>query len=142
MRSTADRIRQALSFEFIGIVIVTPLFAWVFDHPIGDMGALVVLGATAATMWNYIFNLVFDHVLNWRRRDVRKTMPLRIVHAVLFEATLLVLLLPLFAWWLGVPLIAALVVEISFSVFYMGYAFVFTWGYDTLFPPQRTARTA
>ncbi|GGB28374.1 MULTISPECIES: PACE efflux transporter [Rhodobacterales] len=142
MRSTADRIRQALSFEFIGIVIVTPLFAWVFDHPIGDMGALVVLGATAATMWNYIFNLVFDHVLNWRRRDVRKTMPLRIVHAVLFEATLLVLLLPLFAWWLGVPLIASLVMEISFAVFYMGYAFVFTWGYDTLFPPQRTARTA
>ena len=142
MRSTADRIRQALSFEFIGIVIVTPLFAWVFDHPIGDMGALVVLGATAATMWNYIFNLVFDHVLNWRRRDVRKTMPLRIVHAVLFEATLLVLLLPLFAWWLGVPLIASLVMEISFAVFYMGYAFVFTWGYDPLFPPQRTARTA
>jgi uncharacterized membrane protein len=23
----------------------------------------------------------------------------------------------------------------------MVYAFVFTWGYDTLFPPQRTART-
>ena len=142
MRSTADRIRQALSFEFIGIVIVTPLFAWVFDHPIGDMGALVVLGATAATMWNYIFNLVFDHVLNWRRGDVRKTMPLRIFHAVLFEATLLVLLLPLFAWWLDVSLIAALLMEISFAAFYMGYAFVFTWGYDTLFPPQRTARTA
>lgn len=142
MRSAADRIRQALSFEFIGIVIVTPLFAWVFDHPIGDMGALVVLGATAATMWNYIFNLVFDHVLNWRRRDVHKTMPLRIVHAVLFEATLLVLLLPLFAWWLGVPLTAALVIEISFAAFYMGYTFVFTWGYDTLYSPQRTARAA
>lgn len=142
MRCTADRIRQALSFEFIGIVIVTPLFAWVFDHHIGDMGALVVLGATAATMWNYIFNLVFDHALNWRRRDVRKTMPLRIVHAVLFEATLLVLLLPLFAWWLGVPLIAALVMEISFAAFYLSYAFVFTWSYDSLFPPQRTVRTA
>ena len=49
------------------------------------MGALVVLGATAATLWNYIFNPVFVHVLNWRRRDVRKTMPLRIVHAVLFD---------------------------------------------------------
>ena len=24
---------------------------------------------------------------------------------------------------------------------YMVYAFVFTWGYDTLFPPQRTAPT-
>ncbi|MBC7145321.1 MAG: PACE efflux transporter [Thioclava marina] len=139
MRSTADRIRQALSFEFIGIVIVTPFFAWAFDHHIGDMGAVVVLGATAATLWNYIFNLVFNHVLNWRRRDVRKTMPLRIVHAVLFEATLLV---PLFAGWLGVPLIAALVMEISFAVICLGYAFVFTWGYDTFFPSQGTARAA
>lgn len=31
MRSTADRIRQALGVEFIGIVIVTPLFASVFE---------------------------------------------------------------------------------------------------------------
>ncbi|MWD28685.1 PACE efflux transporter [Aquicoccus sp. SCR17] len=140
MRSTADRIRQALSFELIGVLIVTPLFAWVFDHPMGEMGALAVLGATVATLWNYLFNLGFDHVLARLRGDTRKTMPLRFLHAVLFEATLLVLLLPLFAWWLGVSLAAALVMEVSFAAFYMGYAFVFTWGYDTLFPLPRTAR--
>ena len=33
MRSTKDRIRQALSFEIIGLIIVTPLFAWLFSHP-------------------------------------------------------------------------------------------------------------
>ncbi|MHA6344233.1 PACE efflux transporter [Roseivivax sp. CAU 1761] len=137
MRSTADRIRQAVSFELIGILIVTPLFAWAFAHPAGEMGVLVVLGATAATVWNYLFNLGFDHLLHWRRGDVRKTLPLRIAHAVLFEATLLVLLLPLFAWWLDVSLISALIMEISFAGFYLVYAFVFTWAYDTVFPPQR-----
>ena len=142
MRSAADRIRQAVSFEVIGIAIVTPLFGWAFDHPLGDIGLLVVLGATAATTWNYVFNLVFDHVLHWRRGDTRKTLPLRIVHALLFEATLLVLLLPIFAWWLGVSLIAALYMEIAFAAFYMVYAFVFTRGYDTLFPPQQPERTA
>ena len=142
MRSTADRIRQAVSFELIGILIVTPLFAWGFNHSMGDMGILVVLGATAATIWNYLFNLGFDHLLNWRRGDVRKTLPLRVVHAVLFEATLLVLLLPLFAWWLNVSLAAALVMEVSFAAFYMVYAFVFTWGYDILSPPQQTGRAS
>lgn len=142
MRSTADRIRQAISFEIIGFLIVTPLFAWAFDHPMGDMGVLVALGATAATTWNYAFNLAFDHVLNWRRGDVRKTLPLRVVHAVLFEATLLVLLLPVFAWWLDVSLVAALLMELSFAAFYMGYAFVFTWVYDIMSPPQRSQRTA
>ncbi len=140
MRSTADRIRQAVSFELIGILLVTPLFAWAFDHPMGEMGVLVVLGATAATAWNYLFNLGFDHALNWRRGDVRKTVPLRVVHAVLFEVTLLVLLLPLFAWWLDVSLIAALLMEVSFAAFYLVYAFVFTWGYDTLYPPHRAGR--
>ena len=55
--------------------------------------------------------------------------------------TLLVILLPLFAWWLGVSLVEALVMEFAFAAFYMGYAFVFTWGYDTLFPPERKAAT-
>lgn len=141
MRTTADRIRQALSFEIIGVLIVTPLFAWLFDHPMGDMGVLVVLGATAATTWNYVFNLVFDHALRWLRGDVRKTLPLRIVHAVLFEVTLLVLLLPIFAWWLDVSLVEALLMELSFAGFYMVYAFVFTWGYEMLFPPQQGGQT-
>ena len=30
MRTTLDRIRQALAFEILGILIVTPLFAWLF----------------------------------------------------------------------------------------------------------------
>ncbi|OWY13599.1 hypothetical protein B6V72_06185 [Thioclava sp. F34-6] len=142
MRSTPDRIRQAVSFEIIGILIVTPLFAWVFDQPMEEMGVLVVLGATAATGWNYLFNLAFDHILLWRRGDVRKTIPLRIVHAVLFEATLLALLLPIFAWWLETSLLTILMMEASFAGFYLLYAFVFTWGYDTIFPPQERERIA
>ena len=140
MRSTVDRIRQAVSFELIGILMVTPLFGWIFNHPMGDMGMLVVLGATTATAWNYFFNLGFDHFLRWRRGNIRKTLFLRVVHATLFEATLLVLFLPIFAWWLDISLADALVMEISFAAFYMVYAFVFTWGYDILFPPQKTGR--
>jgi len=139
MRSTPDRIRQAVSFEVIGLAIVTPLFAWLFDHPLGEIGALAVLGATVATGWNYVFNLGFDHALQHWRGSPAKTLPLRVVHAVLFEVTLLVLLLPLFAWWLGVSLLTALVMDLAFALFYMGYAFVFTWGYDSLFPPERRA---
>lgn len=136
MRSTADRIRQALSFEIIGLLIVTPLFAWLFDHSMSEMGVLAFLGATAATAWNYVFNLAFDHVLHRWRGTPHKTLSLRILHAVLFEATLLVILLPIFAWWLNISLLTALAMDMSFAAFYMVYAFVFTWGYDTLYPQQ------
>ena len=73
MRSTSDRIRQALSFEIIGLLIVTPLFAWLFDHSMSEMGVLAFLGATAATAWNYVYNLAFDHGLHrWRGHRTRR----------------------------------------------------------------------
>lgn len=135
MRSTFDRIRQALCFEILGLLIVTPLFAWIFDHPLGEIGTVALIGATAATAWNYLYNLGFDHALVRWRGDTRKTLALRIVHAVLFEMTLLALLLPVFAWWLDISLIEALLMDLAFAAFYMAYTFVFTWGYDTVFPP-------
>ncbi len=136
MRTTADRIRQALSFEAIGLLLVTPLFSWLFDHPLEMIGGVALAGATAATAWNYLFNLGFDTALMRLRGDPRKTLPLRVVHAVLFEATLLLLLLPIFAWWLSISLWQALLMDLSFAGFYVVYAFVFTWGYDRLFPPR------
>lgn len=142
IRTTSDRIRQAISFEIIGLLIVTPLFAWLFGHSLEAMGMLALLGATAATGWNYIYNLGFDHLLLWRRGDVRKTLPIRIAHAIFFEATLLVILLPLFAWWFDITLLVALLMELSFATFYVAYAFVFTWGYDRLFPPRQSLAKA
>lgn len=136
MRSTADRIRQAVSFEVIGLLIVTPLFAWLFKHPLDEIGVLALLGATTATMWNYLFNLGFDQLLQWWRGDLHKTLPLRAVHAIFFEGTLLLILLPVFAWWLDISLLNAFLMDLFFAAFYMAYTFVFTWGYDGLFPPS------
>lgn len=136
MRTTFDRIRQAVSFEIVGLLIATPLFAWAFDHSLEEMGFLAVFGATAATGWNYLYNLGFDHLLQRMAGTARKTVPIRIAHAILFEGTLLVLLLPLFAWWLGITLLEALVMDLSFAAFYAIYAFAFTWAYDGLFPPD------
>jgi uncharacterized membrane protein len=135
MRTTLDRIRQALSFEAIGLLIVTPLFAWIFDHSLREIGSLGLIGATAATIWNYVYNLCFDHALLRWRGDPRKTPALRILHAALFELTLVALLLPVFAWWLDISLMDALLMDLAFAAFYMGYTFVFTWAYDTVYPP-------
>ena len=61
MRSTKDRIRHAVSFEIIGLVLVTPLGAWAFDMNVQHIGVVAVVGATLATVWNYVYNLMFDH---------------------------------------------------------------------------------
>ncbi|GAB1583719.1 PACE efflux transporter [Phyllobacterium phragmitis] len=134
MRTVRDRIRHAISFEIIGLAIVTPLGALVFGKPLHDIGVVGVASATLATVWNYVYNWLFDHAMQRVRGTTRKTASIRITHTVLFELGLLVVLLPFIAWYLGIGLQEALLMDISFAVFYMVYALVFNWAYDRLFP--------
>jgi uncharacterized membrane protein len=125
MRSTSDRIRHAISFELIGLALVTPLGAWAFGLPMVEIGVVGLASATIATAWNYVYNLCFDHALQRLTGGTRKTMPCRVLHAILFEAGLVAVLMPLIAWYLGIGLLQALLMDVSFSLFYVAYAFVF-----------------
>jgi uncharacterized membrane protein len=134
MRSTKDRVRQAISFEVIGLLLSVPLAAFTFGFDMGKTGVLGVVGATIATIWNYLFNLVFDHGLKHVTGSTRKSLRIRFLHAVSFEFGLMLIFLPIIAWWMGIGLLEALLVDVAFVVFYLVYAFVFTWCYDTIFP--------
>ncbi|MBB4053449.1 putative membrane protein [Devosia subaequoris] len=134
MRTTADRIRHALSFEIIGILLATPLGALFFGLHGGDSAVIVIGSATVAMAWNYVFNLLFDKALNRLAGTTLKTGPIRILHAVMFEIGLLLMLMPLIALYLGITLWQAFVMDLAFALFYMGYALVFNWAYDRLFP--------
>jgi uncharacterized membrane protein len=134
MRKTADRLRHAISFEIVGILVATPLAAFVFNLHAGDSAAIVIGSATVAMGWNYIYNLVFDQVMTRLRGTTQKTIGLRVAHAILFELGLLAMLMPLIALYLGISLWQALLLDLSFALFYMAYALVFNWAYDRLFP--------
>ncbi|WP_323752378.1 PACE efflux transporter [Marinobacter sp.] len=134
MRTTKDRIRQAFSFEAIGLLLSTPMAAFAFGFDLGQTSVLAVIGATIATAWNYIYNLAFDHSLKRITGTTRKALKIRFLHAIGFEFGLMLVFLPIIAWWMEIGLLEALIVDIAFVVFYLIYAFVFTWCYDTLFP--------
>ena len=134
MRTTKDRIRHALSFEIIALFLVIPLGAWAFGRPLDDIGIVAVVSATIATGWNYAYNLLFDHALLRLSGHVGKSIAIRILHALLFEGGLLLVLLPFIAWYLSVSFIQAFLMDISFAVFYLFYAFAFNWAYDLIFP--------
>jgi uncharacterized membrane protein len=140
MRTTLDRIRHTLSFEIIGLAIVAPLGTWIFDMPIHDIGMVALFSAILAAVWNYVFNVLFDRSMVALCGSVHKTVPLRVAHSVVFEAGLLVVLMPLIAWYLHVSLLQAFMMDVSFSAFYLVYAFVFNWAYDVLFPIPQVSR--
>ncbi len=134
MRSVSDRIRHAISFEIIGLLLVTPLGALAFHMPLHDIGIVGLVSATIATVWNFLYNYIFDLVRQRLSGTTEKTPLVRVYHAVLFEVGLLAALMPFIAWYLGVSLWQAFVMDVSFALFYMLYAYVFNWAYDRLFP--------
>ncbi|MFD2737976.1 PACE efflux transporter [Sulfitobacter aestuarii] len=142
MRTTRDRIRHALSFEILALLIVTPLGAWLFHLPLHEMGVVTIVSATIATLWNYLYNILFDHAMLRLRGDLRKTVGIRILHAVTFEAGLLLVLMPFIAWYLGISLIEAFLIDVGFALFYLIYAFCFNWLYDVIFPIPQSQRSA
>ena len=134
MRSARDRIRHAILFEIVGLALITPLGTVLFGLHASEMGVIGAGSAVAATAWNYVYNLGFDRAMQRLTGTTRKNLPLRLAHAVLFEAGLLVILLPPIAWYLGISLVQAFVMDIAIALFYVAYAFVFNLGYDWAFP--------
>jgi uncharacterized membrane protein len=134
MRSLPDRLRHAISFEIIALILVVPLGSVVFHVPIHDIGIVSIVSTTIATFWNLGYNFLFDLSLNRFTGNTAKTGLMRIFHAFLFEAGLLFVLMPFIAWYLGTTLWQAFLMDVSFALFYMIYAFAFNWAYDLRYP--------
>lgn len=134
MRTTFDRIRHAVLFEIIGLILFTLAGTWIFNTPMSNMGVIAIFGATLAMLWNYLYNLLFDHAMLRIRGRLDKTVAMRALHAILFEIGLMVLMLPFIMWYLGIGLVDALIMDMGYALFFMCYAFVFNWGYDIVFP--------
>ncbi|WP_103035521.1 PACE efflux transporter [Castellaniella caeni] len=141
LRTFADRVRHALLFEIIGLIIVIPGAAYLFDQPMSHMGVVGVGASVIATVWNFIYNLGFDHAMLRLVGHARKSLPVRILHTAAFEIGLLFALVPLIAWYLDMSLWAALVMDAAFVAFYLVYTFVYNLIYDWAFPIH-TAPTA
>ncbi|MGN4048584.1 multidrug/biocide efflux PACE transporter [Pseudomonas sp. SM4] len=129
-KSITERIFQAVGFELLAILICTPLLAWIMQKPMLEMGAVTVLIALLALGWNVVFNRYFDRMLE--RMNVAHNAWVRVVHALLFEGGLIVMGVPLIAWWLSVSLWQAFLLDIGVLLFFLPYTYVYHWGYDVL----------
>ncbi len=114
--------------------MIVPLGSLGFGMHAKDIGAVAIIGTALATLWNYVYNLMFDRTMKRFKGRLQKTAAERVLHAVLFEAGLLVATLPLLSLYLGIGLWQAFVMDIAFVVFFLIYAFVFNWVYDQTFP--------
>lgn len=129
-KSLKERLFHAVLFELIAVAICAPTLAWLIDQPLGHMGAMTLMFSAIATLWNMLFNAGFDRAQ--QRMGFSRTLPVRVLHASLFELGLIFMLVPLAAWWLSVSLLEAFILDIGLILFFLPYAIVFNWVYDVL----------
>ncbi|MFT4172687.1 MAG: multidrug/biocide efflux PACE transporter [Rhodocyclaceae bacterium] len=123
-----ERVFHAVCFEIGVLSVASPLFAWIMGVKVVDMGVLTVAIGLIAMFWNMVFNALFERAE--RRYGLRRTLLVRIGHAVLFELGLVLVAVPLAALWLKIGLVPALLLEIGFALFMLPYAVIFNWLYD------------
>ncbi|MBN8631585.1 MAG: PACE efflux transporter [Rhodobacterales bacterium] len=139
MTPARRKIIYAVSFETIGTLVASAYLWIVSDASAGSSLVLSILTATIALCWSFLFNTAFEA---WEaRQPVRgRSLRRRTVHALLFEGGLVLICIPVMAWWLQVGYLEALVYEAGLIALFIVYTYLFTWGFDRVFGLPASAR--
>lgn len=119
-------------YEIIAITICSVGFAALSNRSLGHASVLSLIASAIAVGWNLLFTILFEA---WEaRQTVRgRSVRRRLAHALGFEAGLILMLVPVIAWWLDVSLWHALVMDLGLAAFFLFYTFVFNWSFDRIF---------
>ncbi|WP_336140823.1 PACE efflux transporter [Erwinia sp. CGal63] len=127
-KSLKERVFHSILFEVVANILIALMLAVILAVPVTKSAVLAALSACTAMLWNVIFNRLFDAVQ--QRTGFSRNLLARIAHAVLFEAGLLAVLIPVTAWWFNVSLVKALALQIALVAFFLPYTVVFNYLYD------------
>ncbi len=132
LRGRARRVLQAVLYEAIAVAAIGPALGWLFGQPMGSALVLAVLMSSVALAWNYLFNGWFER---WEARHPVGGRPFgrRLLHGLGFEGGLVVMLVPVMAWWLETTLWKAFVADLGVLAFFFVYAVGYTWAFDRIF---------
>lgn len=132
MQGLKRRVVYVSLYEAIAIAVCSVAFAALTKHSVAYASVLSAAASAVAVIWNLTFNTLFEA---WEARQAVRGRSLRrrIAHAIGFEGGLIVFLVPLIAWWLGVSLWQAFLMDLGLVVFFLVYTFVFNWGFDAVF---------
>jgi uncharacterized membrane protein len=124
------RVFHAVIFEVTANVIIALSLAWLMNVSVLQSGSLSVISALTATVWNFIFNKLFDSLQ--KKHQFQRTFLVRAIHAVGFETGLIISLIPVAMVMLNLTVAEAFFVEIGLVLFFLPYTMLFNWLYDYL----------
>lgn len=111
----------AVTFSIIGLAIFT-------EHEVISLSGMMIIIATMAMTWNFIFNWLFDQVVTGDKE--KRPFKVRVLHVSLFEIGLLFFTVPVIAYMLDIGIIEALIMDLGVTIFITIYAFMYNLAYD------------
>ena len=138
MHPTTRRVFQAVLYEAVAVAFVGPVLGLLFLQPLASAVGLAVCMSLVALAWNYVFNGWFEA---WEARQAVRGRSLRRrqAHGVGFEGGLVIMLVPIMAWWMDTTLWVAFIADLGILGFFFVYAVAFTWTFDRIFGLPQSA---
>jgi len=124
------RIIHALSYEAILLVMIAIFLSFIFAVPLEVTGTLGIAMAVTSVFWNMTFNHFFEKFE--AKRKLKRTVKVRILHAIGFEGGLMLVTIPMVAYALDMGIWQAVLTDLSMTLCILVYTFVFQWGYDAI----------
>ena len=124
------RLIHALSYELILLVIIALALSLIFKMPLEVTGSLGVVMAVTSVLWNMLFNHFFEKIEACRQ--LKRTVKVRILHAIGFEGGLMLATIPMVAYAMQMSLPEAFLLDLSLSLCILVYTFIFQWCYDAI----------
>ena len=132
MSPKTRRVLQAVLYEVFAIAFVGPILSLAFEKPATSALSLAFILSSIALGWNYVFNTYFER---WESRQVERgrSFTRRLAHGIGFEGGLVVILVPVMAFWLDISALNAFLTNLGLLAFFFIYAIAFTWMFDRVF---------
>ena len=108
------RIIHALSYEVILLVIIAIALSYIFDVSMEVTGILGIAMAVTSVIWNMIFNHFFEKFE--AKRKLKRTIGVRILHAIGFEGGLMLATIPMIAYALKLGIVEAILLDFSLTM--------------------------
>ncbi|USA52555.1 PACE efflux transporter [Acinetobacter sp. C32I] len=132
MQGTKRRVTYVFFYEVFSFFICAMVLAVLSGTTISHTGPLSILIAVIAVTVNFFYNAVFEM---WEKKQTSKkrTVLRRVAHAIGFQIVLVMILIPLIAWWMQISLVKAFLLDFSLMVLIPCYTFVYNYFFDHIF---------
>ncbi|WP_440311880.1 PACE efflux transporter [Leucobacter chromiireducens] len=135
------RVTFVAGYEGLSVLFTVVVLSSLLGHGGGQSTLTAVLLSTTATIWNYVWNTIFESIER-RTGATGRGAGSRALHAIGYEGGVLFFTIPLVMFMLGLGFVEAILLEGGLLVFFLVFTVVYTWAFDRVFGLPASALAA